>query len=164
MTARAWSCSSETPESPAPETAWYVEITRLTSPASRCSGLSTGIAAIVVQLGLATIPFGRVAIACGLTSDTTSGTSGSIRHAEELSMTTAPAAATRGASSLEVAPPAENRAMSRPVKSAVAASSTVIFESCHGRVRPAERAEANSRSCVTGNSRWASTARMTPPT
>ena len=67
-----------------------------------------------------------------LTSGTTSGTSGSIRHAEELSMTIAPAAATAGASSREAAPPAENRAMSRPAKSAVAASSTVISLPRHG--------------------------------
>ena len=72
------------------------------------------MAAMVVQFGLATMPFGRVAIACGLTSDTTSGTWGSIRQAEELSITTAPASATRGASASEVVLPAENRAMSRP--------------------------------------------------
>jgi hypothetical protein len=57
--------------------------------------LSTGIAAIVVQFGFAMMPLG--AAACGLTSLTTSGTSGSIRHALELSMTTAPASAKRGA-------------------------------------------------------------------
>ena len=52
-------------------------------------------------------------------SGTTSGTSGSIRQAEELSITIAPAAAAFGAYSLEVVLPAENRAMSRPEKSAV---------------------------------------------
>jgi hypothetical protein len=54
--------------------------------------LSTGIGAIVVQLGLATMPFGIWASACALTSVTTSGTSESIRHADELSITIAPAA------------------------------------------------------------------------
>ena len=67
--------------------------TTRTSPAASCSGLSTGIAAIVVQLGLAMIPLRASATASGLTSLTTSGTSGSMRQAEELSMTTAPAAA-----------------------------------------------------------------------
>ena len=52
---------------------------------------------MVVQFGLATMPFGRWSSACGFTSATTSGTSGSIRHADELSMTVTPAAATRGA-------------------------------------------------------------------
>ena len=57
-------------------------------------------------------------------------------------MTTAPAAATRGAHSFDVEPPLENRAMSRPEKSAVAVSSTVISVSPHGNVEPAERADA----------------------
>ena len=72
------------------------------------------MAAMVVQLGLAMMPLGRSAIASGLTSATTSGTSGSMRHAEELSITTAPAAATLGASSRDVAPPAEKSTMSSP--------------------------------------------------
>ena len=83
-------------------------------PASSCSGSSTGIAAIVVQFGLAMMPLRTSASACGLTSLTTSGTSGSIRQAEQLSMTITPAAANRGASAFEVAPPAENIAMSSP--------------------------------------------------
>ena len=64
-----------------------------TSPAASCSGLSTGIAAMVVQLGLAMIPLRASDTASGLTSLTTSGTSGSMRQAEELSTTTAPASA-----------------------------------------------------------------------
>jgi hypothetical protein len=76
--------------------------------------LSTGIAAIVVQLGFAIRPFGMDASACAFTSATTSGTSGSSRHADELSMTSAPAAATRGASLREVLAPAEKNTMSRP--------------------------------------------------
>ena len=51
---------------------------------------------MVVQLGLATMPFGLSTSACGVDLGTTSGTSGSMRQAEELSMTMAPAAATRG--------------------------------------------------------------------
>ncbi len=72
------------------------------------------MATMVVQLGLATMPLGIESSASGFTSDTTRGTSGSIRQADELSMTVTPAAATFGASSLEVAPPAEKSAMSRP--------------------------------------------------
>ena len=67
-------------------------------PAASCSGLSATTICIVEQFGLATIP--RCASsASGLTSETTSGTSSCIRHAEELSTTTAPAAAKRGAHS-----------------------------------------------------------------
>ena len=115
---------------------------RRTRPASSCSGLSTGIAAMVVQLGLATMPLGMVSRSSALTSLTTSGTSGSLRQAEELSTTIAPAAATLGASSLEAAPPLENSAMSIPEKSAVAESSTVTSPPAHGSVVPADRADA----------------------
>ena len=65
-----------------------------------------------------------------------------MRNAEELSITIAPAAAKRGASSRDDAAPAENSAMSRPLGSAVAASSTVTAESAHGSVVPAERLDA----------------------
>ncbi len=115
---------------------------RRRSPAESCSGLSTGIAAIVVQLGLAMMPLLASWIASGLTSDTMSGTSGSMRNAEELSMTVAPAAANRGASSRDPVAPAENRATSRPDGSAIAASSTVISASPQGSGVPADRDEA----------------------
>ena len=103
---------------------------------------------MVVQFGLATIPFGIDARASSLTSGTTRGTSGSIRHAEELSITIAPAAAKRGASSREPGAPQENRAMSSPAGSAAAASSTVNSSPPKGSRRPAERAEANNRSSI----------------
>ena len=63
-------------------------------PASSWSGLRTGIAAIVVQFGLATMPRPASRTDCrasGLTSETTSGTWGSIRNAEELSTIVTPA-------------------------------------------------------------------------
>jgi len=121
------------------------------SPASRSSGLRTGIATMVVQFGLATMPLGIESRACSLTSGTTRGTSGSMRQAEELSTTMTPDPATFGARAFEVAPPAENRAMSRPDQSAVSASSTSTSPSPQGRRRPAERADAKSRSSSTGN-------------
>src|SRR5882757_2748182 len=113
-----------------------------TRPASSCNGFSTGIAAIVVQLGLAMIRLRALLISPGLTSLTISGTSGSIRHADELSMTMAPPAANFGASSRDEAAPDENKAMSRPVTSAVAASSTVIGVPFQSSVVPADRDEA----------------------
>ena len=97
---------------------------------------------MVVQLGFAMMPFGRSSAASGFTSETTSGTSGSLRHAEELSTTTAPEAANFGANSRDVVAPAENSAMSMPEKSAVATSSTTTSAPCQGSVVPAERAEA----------------------
>ena len=86
---------------PPPDTAWYDDTMRRVSPASSCSGLKTGMATMVVQFGLATMPLGMWCSASALASGTTSGTSGSRRQADELSMTMAPAAARRGASSRE---------------------------------------------------------------
>ena len=48
------------------------------------------------------------------TSATTSGTCSSIRQALELSITTQPASAKRGAHSRDTPPPAENSATSKP--------------------------------------------------
>ena len=140
-----------------------------TSWASSCSTLSTGIATMVVQLGLAMIPFfkewARLATSrAKFTSDTTSGTSGSLRQADELSITVTPAAANRGACTSDIVFPAENNAMSRPVGSAVAASSTSISCPRKGSLRPCERADAKNRTEVAGKSRSSSKARITWPT
>jgi hypothetical protein len=102
----------------------------------------TGMNAIVVQFGLAMIPFGVERASSPLTSATISGTSGSMRNAEELSITTAPAAANFAAYARDEVAPAENSAMSRPLGSAVSASSTTISVPFQGSVDPAERAEA----------------------
>src|ERR1700738_135809 len=107
---------------------------------------------IVVQVGLPTIPLGMLDRAAALTSGTTRGTAGSIRQAEELSMTTAPASATRGAHSRDAVAPIENRAKSIPPCSAVATSSTTTPSSD----RPADREEAKYRVEATGNPRDAS--------
>ena len=61
--------------------------------------------------------FMKPATASALTSGTISGTSGSMRHAEELSITTAPAAPILGDHSLDTAPPADIRQMSTSLKS-----------------------------------------------
>ena len=86
--------------------------TRRTRAAS-CSGLSATTIWIVEQLGLAMIPLFQ-AMSWGLTSGTTSGTSGSIRKALELSTTTAPAAAAIGLHSRETPPGVLERTMSTP--------------------------------------------------
>ena len=126
--------------------------------------MSTGIAAIVVQFGLAIMPFGRLRASAKLTSLTTNGTSGSLRHADELSMTVTPAAANRGACTRDIVAPAENTAMSRPAGSAVAASSTSISWPRNGSFLPCERAEAKNRTLVAGKSRSSNSVRITWPT
>ena len=122
------------------------------------------MATMVVQFGFPTIPFGIEASAEAFASGTTKGTSGSIRHAEELSMTIAPAAATFGASSREAAAPQENKARSKPPKSASATSSTVISPSFHGSIRPADRTDAKKRTLSHGKPLSTRRARITPPT
>ena len=65
-----------------------------------------------------------------------------MRQADELSMTMAPAAASRGDSARDTEAGAEHSARSMPERSAVSASSTTTSASPHGRVEPADRAEA----------------------
>ena len=101
--------------------------------------MRTGMAAIVVQFGLATMPFGIRSSASGLTSTPRAARPGPSGAPDELSITIAPAAVKRGASCAGLVAPAENRAMSRRETSAVAASSTTTSPPRHGSVRPAER-------------------------
>src|SRR5690606_25186964 len=113
------------------------------------------------------MPLAASLTASGFTSDTTSGTSGSSRQADELSTTTAPASANRGACSREVPPPAENSAMSMSARSSVAVaarSSTRTSTPANGSVLPAERAEAKNRTAATGSSRSSRRRRITAPT
>ena len=79
-------------------------------------------------------------------------------------MTTTPASANRGACAREVVAPAENSAMSSPVGSASATSSTTTSRPCQGSVDPADRAEAKNRISATGKFLSANSFRITPPT
>ncbi len=133
-------------------------------PANRCKGPAAIIRSIVVQLGLAMIPRGRSLTAWSFTWATTSGTSGSIRKAEELSTTTAPAAANAGAKRRERSPPAEKRAMSTPAGSDTARSSTSIFPHGVSTLVPAERSEAKRRRSSAGNPRSTTISSMVRPT
>src|SRR4029079_7010393 len=72
----------------------------------------------VEQVGLAMIFFlVKPVTASAFTSGTIKGTSGSIRQNDELSITTAPAAANFGAHSFETAEPADIRQMSMALRS-----------------------------------------------
>ena len=116
--------------------------------------------AIVVQFGLATMPLPMWSSASGLTSDTTSGTSGSMRQADELSTTRAPAAAKRGDHSREVAPPALNSATSKPWIVSSSSGWTTMSPIC----LPAERAEAKGTISSAGKARRSSSASRSVPT
>jgi hypothetical protein len=81
------------------------------------------------------MPLGVRRIRWPLTSLTISGTSGSMRNAEELSITTAPAFTAMGANRGN-APPAENSAMSTPAGCSVSSSITIRWPR-RVRCRPA---------------------------
>ena len=82
-------------------------------PKRRCSGASAISAVIAVQFPFA-IRLGWPTSASGLISGMTSGTAGSMRNADELSMHTMPALAAGGSAWRETAAPAEASAKSSP--------------------------------------------------
>src|SRR3954452_16498156 len=79
---------------------------------------------MVEQFGLATMPLGMYDSAWALTSGTTSGTSGSIRHADELSTTMAPAFAAIGLNSRLIAAGVLDSTMSTPANASGGRGST----------------------------------------
>src|SRR5437868_7563905 len=99
-----------------------------------------------------------------LISGITSGTSGSIRKAEELSTTTAPDLTAIGAYFFEMLPPAENSAISTPWKAWGVSSSTRIRSPRKSMVLPAERALASALSLPTGKLRLSMVAMNSAPT
>ena len=79
-------------------------------------------------------------------------------------MTIAPARTAAGAYSRAVPLPAENSARSTPAKLSALSVSTPMSWSRNGKVLPAERGEASSRSSPTGNSRSARMLSSSAPT
>src|SRR5882724_4997289 len=133
------------PAWPAPEAAWYEATTSSRSSNARCSAPIAAIMDNVVQFGLAMMPFGRSETFAAFTSGTTSGTSGSIRKAPELSTATAPRSAAIGAHCALTSSGTSNRAMSTPSNTSGASASTVMSLPRTRSTLPAERADATSR-------------------
>ena len=120
-------------------------------------------AVIVEQFGLAMIPLCS-AMRRALISGITSGTFGSIRNADELSTTTAPALTAIGANFLEMPPPAENSAISTPSNEFSVSSSMTIVCPRKSSVLPAERALASAFNFQSGNRRFSRVAMNSAPT
>ena len=99
-----------------------------------------------------------------LISGITSGTFGSMRKAEELSITTAPALTAIGANLREMLPPAENSAMSTPSKERSVSSSITTGLPRKATVLPAERALASAFSLPTRKLRRSMVAMNSAPT
>src|SRR5204862_2045438 len=104
--------------------AWYVETTTRLILAKSCNGFRATTIWMVEQFGLATIPLGILARASAFTSGTTSGTSGSMRQALELSTTMAPALAAMGLNSRLMPAGVLDRTISTPVNASGRSSST----------------------------------------
>ena len=121
---------------------------------TQCSGQTATAMMMVEQLGLAIRPWCSRA-SRGLTSGITSGTSESIRKADELSITTVPLAAAGLANARVVSAPAENRAKSTPAKESLVSSWTVRSVPAYGTRVPADRADANRRRQSAGTRRRA---------
>src|SRR5690242_2856290 len=110
------------------------------------------------------IPLGRSATISGLTSGTTSGTSGSMRYAPELSTTTAPRAAAIGAHRAETSSGTSNMATSTPSKTSALSACTSARRPRTRSWRPAERAEATRRISPQTSSLVESRSSITLPT
>ncbi len=99
-----------------------------------------------------------------LISGTTSGVLASMRNADELSTTTAPAFTAAGAKRFDCAPPAENSAMSTPLRLSSVSSCTATSAPRNFIFLPADRAEASSRSSDSGNLRCSRHCMSSTPT
>jgi hypothetical protein len=118
---------------------------------------------IAEQLGTAMMPLCS-AMRLPLISGIASGTLGSMRKAEELSMTTAPAFTAIGENFRETPLPAENSAISTPSKELSRSSSISMVSPRKPTVLPADRALASALSLRTGNPRLFKVAMNSPPT
>jgi hypothetical protein len=132
-------------------------------PNAWCSGYNAIRVIAVVQFGLAMIPL------CSFTSSLlisgiTNGTSGSMRNALELSMTTQPSFAAKGANSFEMLPPALNRATSIPAKLSFVSSFTVSCSPRYVSFLPTERAEASNVNFPAGKLRFSRVLIISMPT
>src|SRR5262245_41124618 len=110
------------------------------------------------------MPLGTLRRASALTSGTTSGTSGSMRQALELSTTTAPARAAMGLYSRLTTAGVLDRTRSTPANASGRSGSTVYDLPLKVRGLPALRSEARNLMARKGNERCSSTCRMISPT
>src|SRR6185437_27651 len=132
-------------------------------PNAWCSGYNAISVIAVVQFGLAMMPlcsFTSPALISGITS----GTLSSCRNALELSTTTQPAWAARGANSFEMLPPALNSAISIPLKESFVNSVTAISCPLNVSFLPTDRAEASNVSLPTGKWRFSRVLIISTPT
>src|SRR3954469_8437854 len=132
--------------------------------ARSCSGFSATQSGIATQFGFATIPFLMLCSSWAFTSGTTSGQSGSIRHADELSTTMAPAFAAMGENSLLTDDGVLLSTICTPANASGRIGSTGYCFPLNSTVLPALFSEARNLIDLTGKRRSASTFRIRSPT
>ena len=165
--AMAMCCSTSSciADAPAPEAAWYVATCTRRMGERALSGASATTIWMVVQLGLPMIRLGRKRESSPLTSGTTSGTSGSMRKADELSIIRVPWRVMVPAYSSDVEPPAETKAIFTPEKSESWVSSSTVYSLPRKvYVVPALRFEPKRRRLSMGKLCSSSTRRNSWPT
>src|SRR5690242_11650760 len=118
---------------------------------------------MVEQLGLAMI-LSSLPNTWAFTSGTTSFFEGSIRQADELSITVMPASANFGAHSSDVLPPAENIATAGFAAMASAMLTTLKFFPLKDTSLPTDFSEATGNNSVTGKFLSANTCNILVPT
>src|SRR6187399_725061 len=104
---------------------------------------------MVEQFGFAMI-LSSLVNSDALISGTTNFFVGSILHAEELSITVVPASANFGAQAKDVSPPAENKAISAFMSTAVCKPTTLYFLPLNSISLPTDFSEATGINSVTG--------------
>ena len=121
--------------------------------AASCRGFSAVTSWMVEQLGLAMMFFFFASLtASGFTSGTISGTSGSLRKAEELSITMGPALPIFSDQARETSPPADIRTRSTLEKSNCSMSWHLMVLSPNETSTPLDLREAMAWISSTGNS------------
>src|SRR5437763_679040 len=119
---------------------------------------------MATQFGFATIPFLTLCNSWAFTSGTTSGQSGSIRHADELSTTMAPALAAIGLNSLLTPDGVLESTIWTPANASGRIGSTEYCLPANSTDLPALFSDARNLMDLTGNCRSASTRRIKSPT
>ena len=128
-----------------------------------CKGANANTIWIVEQLGFAII-LSFAVNSLALISGTTNLIEGSILQADELSITVVPTAANFGAHSKDVLPPAENKAISAFISTAVCIPTTLYFFPPNSISFPTDFSEATGINSDTGKFLSAKTFNIISPT
>mmetsp|Transcript_4328 Transcript_4328/g.9458 ORF Transcript_4328/g.9458 Transcript_4328/m.9458 type:complete len:376 (+) Transcript_4328:513-1640(+) len=163
-TALVPSTNSSMPGCPAPEAAWYVDMTIFFNPNNLCNGQTAISPIAVVQLGFA-INFCPLVVSA-LISGTTNGIPSTKRNADELSITTAPSSPLQifSACARLKSPSTAKKTTSHSRAASSPKSSTVTLPNFVSTSFPALRSDPKMRRLFTGKSRFSRHPTISLPT